>query len=51
MRNTAANRGFASGGVTCKLEDLCFYSRLSQVDSKVLRNARPLLIPPTDISH
>ena len=30
--------GFASGGVTCKLEALCFYLSVVQVDSFVLRN-------------
>ena len=40
-RITAANTGFASGGVTCKLGALCFYSSVVQVDSLVLRN--PLL--------
>jgi len=34
----AANTGFASGGVTCKLGALCFYSSLVLVDSFVLRN-------------
>jgi hypothetical protein len=33
-----ANTGFASGGVTCKLGALCFYSSSVQVDSFVLRN-------------
>ena len=33
-----ANTGFASGGLTCKLEALCFYSSSVQVDSFVLRN-------------
>jgi hypothetical protein len=37
-----ANTGFASGGVTCKLGALCFYSSSVQVDSFVLRNP-PLL--------
>ena len=32
------NTGFASGGVTCKLGALCFYSSSVQVDSFVLRN-------------
>ncbi|MFQ3578691.1 MAG: hypothetical protein SNJ71_00945 [Bacteroidales bacterium] len=32
------NTGFASGGVTCKLGALCFYSSVVQVDSFVLRN-------------
>jgi hypothetical protein len=32
------NTGFASGGVTCKLGALCFYSSLVLVDSFVLRN-------------
>jgi len=36
--NTTANTGFASGGVTCKLEALCFYSSSVLVDSFVLRN-------------
>jgi hypothetical protein len=33
-----ANTGFASGGLTCKLEALCFYSSSVLVDSFVLRN-------------
>ena len=33
-----ANTGFASGGVTCKLGALCFYSSAVLVDSFVLRN-------------
>ena len=33
-----ANTGFASGGVTCKLEALCFYSSVVLLDSLVLRN-------------
>ncbi|MFM7854502.1 MAG: hypothetical protein ACKO96_21905 [Flammeovirgaceae bacterium] len=37
-RKTAYNTGFASGGVTCKLGALCFYSNSVQVDSLVLRN-------------
>ena len=37
-RNTTANTGFASGGVTCKLGALCFYSSSVLVDSFVLRN-------------
>jgi hypothetical protein len=40
QRKTAYNTGFASGGVTCKLGALCFYSSSVQVDSFVLR------IPP-----
>ena len=36
--NTAGNTGFASGGVTCKLGALCFYSSSVLVDSFVLRN-------------
>ena len=35
---TPYNTGFASGGVTCKLGALCFYSSSVQVDSFVLRN-------------
>jgi len=38
QRNTAANTGFASGGVPCKLGALCFYSSSVLVDSFVLRN-------------
>ena len=37
-RKTSYNTGFASGGLTCKLGTLCFYSSLVQVDSFVLRN-------------
>ena len=37
-RITAGNTGFASGGVTCKLGALCFYSSSVLVDSFVLRN-------------
>jgi len=37
-RTPAHNTGFASGGVTCKLGALCFYSASVQVDSFVLRN-------------
>ncbi len=37
-RRAAYNTGFASGGVTCKLEALCFYSSVVLVDSFVLRN-------------
>jgi hypothetical protein len=33
-----ANTGLASGGVTCELGALCFYSSSVQVDSFVLRN-------------
>jgi len=36
--NTAGNTGFASGGVKCKIQVLCFYSSSVQVDSFVLRN-------------
>lgn len=35
---TCGNTGFASGGLTCKLEALCFDSSSVQVDSFVLRN-------------
>ena len=37
-RTAAANTGFASGGVTCTLGALCFYSSSVQVDSFMLRN-------------
>jgi len=37
-RTTGYNTGFASGGVTCKLGALCFYSSSVLVDSFVLRN-------------
>ena len=36
--STTGNTGFASGGVTCKLGALCFYSSSVLVDSFVLRN-------------
>ena len=32
------NTGFVSGGLTCKLEALCFYQSLCLVESEVLRN-------------
>ncbi len=35
---TATNTGFASGGVTCKLGALYFFSSSVQFDSFVLRN-------------
>lgn len=38
-----ANTGFASGGVLCTLEALCFYSSEVQVESFVLRNPPELL--------
>ena len=34
----AANTGFASGGVTCKIGVLCFVSSVVLVDNFVLRN-------------
>ena len=34
----AGNTAFASGGLTCKLGVLCFYSSSVLVDSFVLRN-------------
>ncbi len=37
-RKPTANTGFASGGLTCKLEALCFYLAFVQVESFVLRN-------------
>ncbi len=37
-RTVAHNMGFASGGVTCKLGALCFYSSSVLVDNFVLRN-------------
>jgi hypothetical protein len=37
-QSTGYNTGFASGGVTCKLGALCFYSRSVLVDSFVLLN-------------
>jgi len=36
--NTTANIGFASGGVMCKLETLCFCTIVALFDSFVLRN-------------
>lgn len=38
QRKMPYNTGFASGGVTHKLEDLCFYSSPVLFDSFVLRN-------------
>jgi hypothetical protein len=38
VKGTLHNTGFASGGVTCKLGALCFYSSSVLVDSFVLRN-------------
>jgi len=40
-KQRTANTGFASGGVTCKLGALCFYSSSVLVESLVFRN--PLL--------
>ena len=37
-RKTPYNTGFASGGLTCKLGALCFYSSSVIIDSFVLRN-------------
>ncbi len=37
-RKTPYNTGFASGGLTCKLGALCFYSSSVLADSFVLRN-------------
>jgi hypothetical protein len=37
-RRAAANMGFASGGVMCKLGALCFYSSSVLVDNFVLLN-------------
>jgi len=37
-RKAGGNTRFASGGVTCKLGALCFYSSSVLVDSFVLRN-------------
>jgi hypothetical protein len=37
-KKSAANTGFASGGVTCKLGALCFYSSSVVVESFALRN-------------
>jgi hypothetical protein len=48
--NTAYNTGFASGGVTCKLEALCCYSSSVLVDSFVLRNP-PLRQAPNRYSR
>ena len=38
MNNTAYNTGFASGGLTWKLEALSFYSSSVLIDSFVLRD-------------
>jgi hypothetical protein len=37
LRKCKHRTGFASGGLTCKLEALCFYSSLVLIDSFVLR--------------
>ena len=37
-RTPAHNTGFTSGGVTCKLEALCFVSSLVVADSFVLKS-------------
>jgi hypothetical protein len=37
-KSTGYNTGFASGGLTCKLGALCFYSSSVLIDSFVLRN-------------
>ena len=37
-RTTGYNTGFASGGLTCKLGTLCFYSNSVLIDSFLLRN-------------
>ncbi len=37
-RKTGYNTGFASGGLSCKLEALCFYSSSVLIGSFVLRN-------------
>jgi len=46
-RRAATNTGFASGGVTCKLGALCFYSSVVLVDSFVLRNPARTQSPKT----
>ena len=38
MRKTHHNTGFASGGLTCKLEAVCNYASSVLIDSVVLRN-------------
>ena len=38
QESRTANTGFVSGGLTCKLGALCFYSSSVLVDSFVLRN-------------
>jgi hypothetical protein len=40
-RKVAANTGFASGGVTCKLRALCFYSSFVHSESIVLLSPAP----------
>ncbi len=47
MRKPAAKTGFASGGVTCKLGALCFYSSSVLVDSFV----HPFLPAGREICH
>ncbi len=46
IETTAANTGFASGGVTCKLGSLCIYLSSVHVDSFVHRT-RPNANPET----
>jgi hypothetical protein len=38
MIKTSVNTGFASGGLTCKIEAECYYQTFVQVESGVLRN-------------
>ncbi len=38
IKKPASNTGFASGGLTCKIGALCFYSTSVQVGSFVLLN-------------
>jgi len=52
-KTPAGNTGFASGGVTCELGALCFYSCVVLVDSFVLRSpperkARNRYVQPCD---
>ena len=49
-RKPATNTGFASGGLTCKLGTLCFYSSSSLIDS-LRSETRPNAKPETVTSN
>ena len=52
-RKAAYNTGFASGGLTCKLGALCFYSSSVLIDSfgsETRPNAKPENVMPHSMS-